>query len=59
MLDSSYLGVKRLIILAYDNTGGNPVTADSHRRYFLPRIKLKIIILKLMEEIFMINKLMI
>ena len=59
LLDSSYLGVKRLIILAYDNTGGNPVTADSHRRYFLPRIKLKIIILKLMEEIFMINKLMI
>ena len=41
MLDSSYQGVKRLFILAYDNTGNNPVTADSHRRYFLPRIKIE------------------
>ena len=41
LLDSSYQGVKRLFILAYDNTGNNPVTADSHRRYFLPRIKIE------------------
>ena len=40
-LDSSYQGVKRLFILAYDNTGDNPVTANSHRRYFLPRIKIE------------------
>ena len=41
LLDSSYQGVKRLFILAYDNSGNNPVTADSHRRYFLPRIKIE------------------
>ena len=41
LLDSSYQGVKRLFILAYDNTGDNPVTANSHRRYFLPRIKIE------------------
>ena len=41
LLDASYQGVKRLFILAYDNTGDNPVTANSHRRYFLPRIKIE------------------
>ena len=41
LLDSSYQGVKRLFILAYDNTSNNPVTANSHRRYFLPRIKIE------------------
>ena len=41
MLDASYQGVKRLFVLAYDNTGNNPFTADSHRRYFLPRIKIE------------------
>ena len=41
LLDASYHGVKRLFILAYDNTGANPVTADFHRRYFLPRIKIE------------------
>ena len=41
LLDASYQGVKRLFILAYDNTGNNPFTANSHRKYFLPRIKIK------------------
>ena len=41
LLDASYQGVKRLFVLAYDNTGNDPVTADSHRRYFLSRIKIK------------------
>ena len=42
LLDSSYQGVKRLFVLAYRDHGGvNSVTADSHRRYFLPRIKIK------------------
>ena len=41
LFDASYQGVKRLFVLAYDNTGNNPVTADSHRRYFLPRIKIE------------------
>ena len=40
MLDASYQGVKRLFALAYDNTGNDPVTADSHKIYFLPRIKI-------------------
>ena len=42
MLDSSYQGVKRLFVLAYRDQGGaNRVTADSHRRYFLPRVKIE------------------
>ena len=41
LLDASYQGVKRLFILVYDSTGDNPVTANSHRRYFLPRIKIE------------------
>ena len=41
LLDASYQGVKRLFILAYDNSGANLVTADSHRRYSLPRIKIE------------------
>ena len=39
LLDSSYQGVKRLFVLAYDNTNG--ITPNSHKRYFLPRIKIK------------------
>ena len=39
MLDSSYQGVKRLFVLAYDNANG--VTPNSHKRYFLPRIKIR------------------
>ena len=31
-----------MFVLAYDNTvDDNRVTADSHRRYFLPRIKIE------------------
>ena len=42
LLDSSYQGVKRLFVLAYRDQGGaNRVTADSHRRYFLPRVKIE------------------
>ena len=41
LLDASYQGAKRLLVLAYDNTDANRVTADSHRRYFLPRIKIE------------------
>ena len=39
LLDSSYQGVKRLFVLAYDNTNG--ITPNSHKRYFLPRIEIK------------------
>ena len=39
---SSYQGVKWLFVLAYRKRGGaNRVTADSHRRYFLPRVKIE------------------
>ena len=42
LLDSSYQGVKRLFVLAYrDHGGANRVTADSHREYFLPRVKIE------------------
>ena len=37
MLDATYQGFRRLFVLAYDNT----VTADSHKRYFLPRKKIE------------------
>ena len=36
LLHACYQGAKRLFVLAYNNT----VTADSHRKYFLPRIKI-------------------
>ena len=42
MLGFSYQGVKRLFVLAYRHcNGANIVTADSHRRYFLPRVKIE------------------
>ena len=42
LLDSSYQGVKRLFVLAYNNTGGNnQVSVDSYKKYFLPRVKIE------------------
>ena len=42
LLDSSCQGVKRLFVLAYNNTkGNNQVSVDSHKKYFLPRVKLE------------------
>ena len=42
MLDSSCQGVKRLFVLAYNNTeGNNQVSIDSFRKYFLPRVKIE------------------
>ena len=41
MLDASFQGVKGLFFLAYRNSGDNLDTADSHRRYFLPRVKIE------------------
>ena len=41
-LDASYQGVKRLFVLASRyRRCANRVTADSHRRYFLPRVKIE------------------
>ena len=40
LLHSSYQeGVKKLFVLAYDNTNG--ITPNSHKRYFLPRTEIK------------------
>ena len=42
LLDSSYQGVERLFVLAYNNTAGNgQVSIDSHKKYFLPRVKIE------------------
>ena len=42
LLDYSCQRVKRLFVLAYrDGGGANIVTADSHRRYFLPIVKIE------------------
>ena len=42
LLDSSYQGVKRLFVLAYDNTAGNnQVSVDSYKKYFFPRVKIE------------------
>ena len=40
LLESSWQGVKRLFVFAYNNTeGNNQVTIDSFKKYFLWRIK--------------------
>ena len=42
MFDSSYQGVKRLFVFAYDNTAGNNrISVDSLKKYFLPRVKIE------------------
>ena len=39
---SSYQGVKRLFVLAYENTAGNDQVSDnSFKKYFLPRVKIE------------------
>ena len=41
LLDLSCQGVKRLFVLAYNNTAGNDqVSVDSYKKYFLPRTKI-------------------
>ena len=40
LLDSSYQGVKRLLIFAYDNTDNDIVTVNSHQKYLLPKVKI-------------------
>ena len=42
MLDSSYEGVKRLFVLAYNGAAGDDrVSIDSLTKYFLPRVKIE------------------
>ena len=41
LLDSSCQGVKKLFVLAYNNTpGNNQVSVDSYKKYFLSRVKI-------------------
>ena len=50
LLDSSYQGVKRLFVLAYDNAAGNnQVYVDSFKNISSQDLKLKITTSKLME----------
>ena len=42
LLDSSCQEVKRLFVLAYNNTAGSiQVSVDSYKKYFLPRVKIE------------------
>ena len=42
LLDSSYQGVKRLFVLAYDNAAGkDQVSVDFFKKYFLSRVKIE------------------
>ena len=42
LLDLSWQGVKRLFVLAYNNTeGNNQISIDSFKKYFLPRVKIE------------------
>ena len=43
LLDSSYQGVKRLFVLAYNNSVGDDgeVSINSFKKYFLPRVKIE------------------
>ena len=52
-LDPSFQGVNRLFIMAYSRVGGQS-NRNYQRKYYLPRIDIKNIMLLLMEEIFMI-----
>ena len=52
LLDLSYQGVKRLFVLAYDNTeGDNQVSGDSHQKIFSSKSKCKVTTLKLMKKL--------
>ena len=56
-LDASYQGVKRLFVLAYDNTAGNnQVSVDSFKKYFLPRVKIENYNMEIDEKNFYISQ---
>ena len=58
-LDLSYQGVKRLFVLAYGNKAGNEkFLLILSENILFQELKLRIATSKLMEEIFMISKLM-
>ena len=56
LIDSIWQGINRLIFLDYESNA-NRVIVNSHRRYFLQRVELKITTLKLMKETFISSRL--
>ena len=58
-IDVSYQGVKRLFVLAHDNTdGNNHISVHSFKNYFLPRGKIEDYNIEILKEIFMVSQLM-
>ena len=59
MLDESYEGVKRLFVLAYENTAGNKqVFIDSFKKHFVPRVKIENYNIEIGGRNFIISQLM-
>ena len=60
LIDPSYQRVNRLFVLAYNNTANDNgrVSVDFYKNIFFQELKLKIVVSKLMVEIFMISQLM-
>ena len=59
MLDSSYQGVKRLFVLAYNNEeGDNKISIDSYQKHFLPGVKIENYNIEIDGKNFMISQLM-
>ena len=51
------LVIKRLFVLAYDNTAGNnQVSVDSFKKYFLPRVKIENYNMEIDEKNFYISQ---
>ena len=59
-LDASFQGVRRLFVLAFDNTdnGAKKVERNSHTKYFLPRVNITNYNVLIDGRNFMINQLM-
>ena len=59
LLDASFQGVRRLFVLAFDNTNSadKNVERNSHRIYFLPRVNITNYNILIDEITFMINQL--
>ena len=58
LVDASYQGIKIFFVLAYKDCGGaNRVTADSHRRYFLPKVKIENYNIEIDRNFFLISQL--
>ena len=41
-MDSSFRGVNRLFVLAFNNIDGNANQVESYRKYYMPRVKISL-----------------